>query len=89
MTAVGRSENTGTVYNATRTLLKDSGRAPILTERIYGALKIKDRKGKNVNIYALESNGERAHRVNGKRAGANIEIPLHHAHNYEIIFLEA
>lgn len=58
VSAVGRAENTGTVYNLTRTELREHGEGPILIEPIKGQVEIRHR-GRSFTVYALGPDGAR------------------------------
>ena len=59
LTAVGRSENKGTVYNAARTFLRKSGGPPILMEPIRGVFSLNAQRRRGAHLYALDSRGVR------------------------------
>jgi hypothetical protein len=58
VTAVGRAENTGMVYNLTHTKLHDAGGGPILIEPITGQVTI-DNSNVSFMIYAVGPDGSR------------------------------
>jgi|GEM_PF-3327556 len=58
ITAVGRVENTGMVYNVTRTQLRDRGTGPILVEPIVGHVSIRTERSGGW-IYAIGADGTR------------------------------
>lgn len=75
MTAVGRAENTGTIYNLMHTRLLDSGRAPILIQPIRGVVTIRTRH-RNLHCYALDRYGRRVGEVKGERTADGIAIHI-------------
>jgi hypothetical protein len=83
---VGRSENTGTVYNATRTMLRTSGQGPILLEPIQGRLELAASGRPTPTVFALDAAGRRQHTVDVTTDGDAVTIPLGAAHLYELDF---
>ena len=86
LTAVARSENQGTVYNATRTLLRNPGTSPILMEPVEGTVLIPLEKRPPAQIFSLDAGGKRRQSLSLKNDGNNVEIPVGQAPLYEIIF---
>jgi hypothetical protein len=58
VTAVGRAENTGMVYNLTHTTLRESGSGPILVEPITGQVTIRNANA-GLAVYAVGPDGSR------------------------------
>ncbi len=56
--AIGRAENTGMVYNVTRTQLRDAGAGPILVDPITGQVVIETSQ-QGWSVYALAPDGAR------------------------------
>ena len=84
--AVARAENSGTVYSADRTQLRDPGRPPILLEPVTGSVRIAHRGRTLEGVFALDSGGQRTASVPVRRKRGMIEIPLAAGHAYEIDF---
>lgn len=74
VTAVARAENSGTVYNPTRTRLQNAGRAPILMEPVVGALLLRGRSA--ATVYALDGVGHRQKIVPVSVTPDGVEVPL-------------
>ncbi|MBI4004254.1 MAG: hypothetical protein HY353_04450 [Candidatus Omnitrophica bacterium] len=88
LTTVARSENTGTVYNATRTLLRDSGTGPILMEPVMGSVSMPLGGRRPTGVFALDTTGRRVSEVAASVREGSIEVPLGEALAYEIVFEE-
>ena len=86
LTAVARSENQGTVYNATRTLLRESGSSPILMEPVSGKISFPWGERPEPQIFALDTGGKRREKIPAARNGKNIQISLGQTQAYEIVF---
>ena len=84
--ALARSENRGTLYNATRTLLRRSGTSPILMEPVKGSVWLPLGSRKGPKVFALDPGGERAGEVKIREKNRGIEIPVGEAEAYEILF---
>ncbi|HJT24569.1 MAG TPA: hypothetical protein VJ873_08320, partial [bacterium] len=55
--AVARAENSGQVYNATRTALKDPGQPPILMQGVKGEVSIAVDKSRHYHVVPLDESG--------------------------------
>ena len=75
VTAVGRVENAGMVYNITRTQLKERGTGPILVEPITGRVTIRTR-GKTFQLSAIAPDGTRAPLGSLTAADAGVALSL-------------
>lgn len=76
VTAVGRAENTGMVYDLTHTKLHDTGRGPILIEPIVGRLTI-DTDNRKWCLYALTPDSDRRQlSAVALDVGAPLTVPL-------------
>jgi hypothetical protein len=84
--AVARSENRGTVYTATRTMLRDSGQAPVLVEPVEGWIDLPLGERPAPSAYALDGQGRRTAELPVERDGPVARIPLQQAHFYEVVF---
>ncbi|MCJ7822020.1 MAG: hypothetical protein MUQ26_02885, partial [Armatimonadetes bacterium] len=73
VTAVGRAENTGQVFNMTRTELKQLGVGPILVEPVTGRVTISTNRDA-FTAYALDADGTR--RSLGERRALSDAITL-------------
>jgi len=73
VTAVGRAENTGQVFNLTRTELKKPGAGPVLVEPVTGQLTVSTNRGAFA-AYALDADGTR--RALGERRGVSDRVTL-------------
>ncbi len=88
LTAVARAENTGTLYNATRTFLRSSGTPPILWEPVTGFVAI-PLKGRILpKVFVLDAGGKRLNEIPVRAKDQSFEIPLGEAQLYEISFGE-
>jgi hypothetical protein len=58
VTAVGRVENTGMVFNLTRTQLKNGGSGPVVCEPVIGRATIRTRE-RSFQVYAIAPDGAR------------------------------
>jgi putative sterol carrier protein len=77
ITATARAENSGMVCGPARTKVLDVGRAPILMEPVRGAVKLAlDRPVKTVEVYGLDSVGQRRHPVMAARDADAVVVPL-------------
>jgi hypothetical protein len=56
--AVARAENSGQVYNATRTALKDAGHPPVLMQGVEGEISIVVDKKADFQVLPLDSSGK-------------------------------
>ncbi len=84
LTAVARSENRGTVYNATRTLLRESGDSPILMEPVRGSLAIQNQNAPEMRVFALDASGARSKEIAVEKEKKTFKLPLGEAFVYEI-----
>jgi hypothetical protein len=89
LTTVARAENAGTIYNATRTLLRDSGTGPILMEPVVGSVSVPLGERRLAVVYALDAGGRRTQAVAATTSEGHIQVPLGEAHAYEIVFEES
>ncbi|HLD49887.1 MAG TPA: hypothetical protein VJC08_01665, partial [bacterium] len=89
LTAMARSENTGTAYNSLRTFLRSSGKGPILLEPISGeaVLNLGDRG--IPKVFFLDALGRRAGEIPVRPKEKTAVIPLEAAGAYEIIWEKA
>jgi len=75
--ATARIENTGQVYNASKSQLKDVGSAPILVEGVKSSITIKtSKKSSSPKVYALDINGKRMKSVNVRKNGNNLSFDI-------------
>lgn len=58
LVAVARAENSGQVYNSTRTALKDPGEPPILMQGVEGVVSIAVKPGGKYGLVSLDESGE-------------------------------
>jgi hypothetical protein len=86
LTAVARAENAGTIYNAARTLLRDSGTAPILLEPVVGSAFLLLGERVLPEVFALDAGGDRVRPVSVRADQGMAEVPLGEAPAYEIRF---
>ena len=84
LTTVARSENEGTVYNATRTLLREAGDAPILMEPVRGSLTVQNSNASQMRVFALDSRGARSKEITAEKDKKAVKFPLGEAFIYEI-----
>jgi len=73
VTAVGRAENTGQVFNLTRTELKQTGTGPILAEPVSGTVTIRS-TAPAFQVYARGADGSRT--ALGERHTASGQLSL-------------
>jgi hypothetical protein len=85
LTAAARSENQGTVYNATRTQLRSSGDGPILMEPVQGRLSLAGAKPP-AHVYALDASGKRIREIPADSPGGIFTVSLTPFPLYEIVF---
>lgn len=76
LTAVARAENTGQVYNPTRTSLTNLGRAPILMQPVEGEVTLNLAKGVRWEAYALDAWGGRKERLSLLEEGGKYRLLL-------------
>lgn len=88
LTAVARSENSGMVYNATRTFLRTSGTPPILMEPVEGMAQLILGQRAAPQVFLLDTGGHRAGELRAKISHRALEIPLGEGPAYEILFEE-
>lgn len=86
LVTVARSENAGTVYNATRTMLRSPGHAPILLEPVVGTLTLPLAGRKAPRVFALDAAGARGKAIDVRVEQDHFELPLGEAPLYEIVF---
>jgi hypothetical protein len=55
--AVGRSENSGQVFNATRKALKNPGHTPVLMQGVSAGVALRVDKDQNYQVFPLDSDG--------------------------------
>jgi len=89
LTTVARSENTGTVYNATRTRLLNSGTSPIVMEPVVGSLSLPLGARPAPRVFALDASGRRLGEIAASRDDGLIDVPLGEAFAYEMVFGES
>jgi hypothetical protein len=65
LTAVGRSENSGAVYNEARTQMLDAGHHPMLIEVIEAKVRMKTNRPQ-LNVLVITEHGELARRIPAK-----------------------
>lgn len=88
LTTVARSENTGTVYNATRTVLRDSGTDPILMEPVVGVASFPLWEREVPAVFALDAGGRRASEAAIRMTDRTVDIQIGQGHVYEIVYEE-
>ena len=88
LAAVARSENAGTIYNPSRTLLRTSGTSPILMEPVLGQASLTLGGRPLPQVFALDPRGNRVGEIPVEESHGALEIPLRGAHAYEILFGE-
>ncbi len=86
LVTVARSENTGTEYNATRTMLRSPGRASILLEPVVGTLTVPLAGRPAPRVFALDAGGFRRKAIEVRVDHDRAELPLGSAPLYEILF---
>lgn len=86
LTAVARAENTGTIYNATRTFLRSSGTRPILLEPVKGSVSFPLKGRALPKVFVLDASGKRTKELKIPGNADLLEIPLGEGPVYEITF---
>jgi len=82
---VARAENTGTRYNAARTMLRDPGTAPILVEPVIGTVNLAWGDRGDAEVFALDVAGQRTAPVAVERARQRLTFPVGGALAYEVV----
>jgi len=85
---VARSENTNTIYNASRTLLRDSGVAPILLEPVEGSAQLPLGGRPVPDVFVLDAAGHQVAVVPVTVVDQVVELPLGQGASYELVFGE-
>ncbi|MBU0687716.1 MAG: beta-galactosidase [Candidatus Margulisbacteria bacterium] len=75
VTATAKVENTGEIFNAAKTQLKEVGRAPILVEGVNAKILLK-RKVSSATVYALNIAGQRIKQVPVTRKSNGVEFSI-------------
>jgi hypothetical protein len=86
LTASSRSENTGMIYNSSKTQLKDVGSSPILFEPVNAAISIKNSQLKSAAVWALDINGDRIKKVPAQFTDGKLSFKI--SGLYKAIFYE-
>lgn len=87
LTATARAENTGQVYNAARTQLRELGRGPVKVEGVNAKVTLK-RKASLATVYALNIAGQRLKKVPVKVSSSGISFSIAGANQalfYEVL----
>ncbi len=85
VTALARSENAGTIYNANRTLLRSSGEGPILMEPVIGQVILKRKSPSEGKVFILNAKGERVKETAVETAQGGIQFQVGEGPLYEIV----
>jgi hypothetical protein len=75
ISAAARAENTGLVYNAAKTQLKEVGRSPVLIEGVDAKILFKVKSG-NFVVYALDVAGRRIKKISTQKVEGGIQFML-------------
>ena len=86
LTTVARAENTGTIYDAPRTRLLNSGTSPIVMEPVVGSAALPLGARRNPTVFTLDASGRRVKELSVRVDGGFVEVPLGEAHAYELLF---
>ncbi len=84
LAAVSRAENTGTVYNSSRTLLRSSGTTPLLMEPVTGLVSFSLEGRKGAKVFALDASGKQTSEIKTQIKNGELEIPIGQSSVYEI-----
>jgi hypothetical protein len=74
--AQARAENSGQVFNPTRTALKEAGGPPILQQGVEGTISIVDKAAKAYAVYPLDETGHRKKAIHGTMVKGAFEFKI-------------
>jgi hypothetical protein len=74
--AVARAENSGQVYNPTRTALKDAGHAPVLMQGFEGEVSIVVDKKADYQVVPVDSSGKAGARLPTSMVNGGLRFKL-------------
>jgi hypothetical protein len=73
--AVARAENSGQVYNSTRTALKEAGHTPILMQGVQADISLKA-GGKDYSVTPLDESGNKGEALDSKTAEGELKFTI-------------
>ena len=77
LTAAGRSENTGMVWDSTGFTALNKGKGPVLIEPVEAVVRVRNISApEQINVYSLNKTGERTGKVELVRTGSSIEFKI-------------
>ncbi len=74
--AVGRAENSGQVYNSTRTALKDPGHSPILMQGVEGEISIVLKQKSDYEVVPVDASGKEGEPISTVVVNGGIKFKL-------------